>query len=231
MSDQREPDDLESAEDEEIRRLLQGMPEVSPPDGFFDDLIKQRHRKARIVAGVGWVLVGVGFAIVVAQATGITGEVAPRMGDLAARHSTLMSQEISTATDDPSDMVGAPYQVPDHLGQLSPGMAVRHPDDVVQVVYGSDGQYVSLFEQVGDLSDEALASDLTPLHVDGVAAWRADDGSIVVRRAHVVYVLIGDIDPDDVAAVIADLPNARRMGLADRIGDAMDDLVDAFGLG
>jgi hypothetical protein len=229
MSDPREPDDLDG-EDEEVRRLLQGLPEVAPPEGFFDDLIRHRRRRARTVVIVGLAAAGVGFSILVAQATGITGDVSPPMGDLAARHDTLMAREIS-ASGDPGEDVGAPYQVPEHLGQLSPGMAVRHPDDVVQVVYGEDGHYVSLFEQVGELRDDAMEADLTPLHVHGVAAWEADDGSIVVRRADVVYVLIGDIDPDEVAAVIEDLPDARPMGLARRIGDAMDDLVDAFGLG
>ena len=37
--------------------------------------------------------------------------------------------------------------------------------------------------------------------------------------------------PETLAAIVAELPDARRMGLARRIGDAMDDLVNAFGLG
>jgi hypothetical protein len=53
----------------------------------------------------------------------------------------------------------------------------------------------------------------------------------VVRRDDVVYVLVGDLEPDAVAGVVDDLPDARPMGLTRRIGDAMDDLVDAFGLG
>ena len=230
MSGPDEPTDVTEPDDgEDVRRLLGALPEVAPPDGFFDELIRRRHRRARMVAVVGLAAAGVVGAIVVAQATGITGDVEPPMGELAARHSVLMTEDVS-AEGEPADEVGAPYQVPDHLGSLSPGMALFHPDDVVQVVYGEDGHYVSLFEQVGELQDDAMDNDLTPLHIRGVAAWQAEDGSIIVRRAEVVYVLVGDIDPDDVTEVIADLPDARPLGLARRIGDAMDDLVDAFGL-
>ena len=131
---------------------------------------------------------------------------------------------------EPADEVGAPYQAPDHLGRLSPGMAVFHPDDVVQVVYGEDGHYVSLFEQAGELQDDAMDGDLTPLHirgVDGLAGRRRRDhrppggGGLRADRRH---------RPRRRDRVIADLPDARPMGLARRIGDAMDDLVDAFGL-
>jgi hypothetical protein len=88
-----------------------------------------------------------------------------------------------------------------------------------------------VFEQVGDLDVDALAMELTPAGVDGVDAWWAEDGSLVVRRSDVVYVIVGDLDPDEVRAVVVDLPDARPMGLSRRIGDAMDDLVNAFGLG
>jgi hypothetical protein len=54
---------------------------------------------------------------------------------------------------------------------------------------------------------------------------------VIVRRDGVVYVLMGDFDVDQLAAIVDDLPDGRPMGLTRRIGDAMDDLVDAFGLG
>jgi hypothetical protein len=233
--DPTEPDhgeDVDGVDDEHVRRLLRDLPDVAPPDGFFDDLIRQRRRRARTVAVVGLAAAGVAGAIVVAQATGITGEVDPAMDDFAARHDQVLAIEATSVRADEPDLP-APYRVPEELGPMARGMAMRHPDDVVQAVYGSDGHYVSLFEQAGDLEDDAMADDLERLDLDvpGVTAWRAADDSIIVRRTDVVYVLVGEIDPDELDEVVADLPEPRPMGITSRIGDAMDDLVDAFGLG
>jgi hypothetical protein len=225
--DPTEPDDGIEPDYDDVRRLLRGLPDVDPPEGFFDDLIRHRRRRARTVVVVGLVAAGIVGALVVADASGITGEAEPEMAALAARHATMMTSEVDGGMDE----MPAPYQVPEHLGSLQAGTALRHDDDVVQIVYGEGGRYLSVFEEVGDFQDDAMDLELTPLHVQGVAAWRADDGSIIVRRSDVVYVLIGDIDPDEVVAVIEDLPDARPLGIVRRIGDAMDDLVDAFGLG
>lgn len=219
-------DSVEPDDGEDVRRLLQGLPEVAPPEGFFDDLIRHRRNKARAVVVVGLVAAGVVGALVVADATGITGEAEPEIETLAARHETVMT--ILEAGDGVDD-VPAPYQVPDSLGPLQAGMTMRHDDDVIQVVYGEDGEYVSLFEEPGDFEAGAVDLELTPLHIRGVTAWQAEDGSIIVRRSDVVYVLVGDIDPEEIPEVLADLPDARPMGLVRRVRDAMDDLVDAFG--
>jgi hypothetical protein len=224
VSDHRDPD-----EGEDVRRLLQGLPEVDPPDGFYEHLIRKKHNRARAVVVLGLVAAAVGGAIVVAQATGVTGEVEPTTGDLISRHEALMAQEEVEGVGDAE--VGAPYQVPRHVGPFQPGMAVRHPDDVVQIVYGVDGDYLSVFEQAGDLDEDALDGNYTRLHIRGVRAWESEDGAtIVVRRSDVVYLLVGDIDPDDIPEIIDDLPDARPMGMWERARDAMDDLVDTFGL-
>jgi len=219
---------FEDPEDAEVRRLLQRLPEVAPPEGFFDDLIRHRRRRARTVAGVGIVAAAVVGAVVVAQATGITGDVAPPMSDLAARHEDLPGLE-----DGMTDDVPAPYQAPEELGGMSRGSMVHHDDDVVQIVYGDEGHYLSVFEQPGELADDAMDAGLEPVDVDGAEAWEAGDGSLVVRRDDVVYVLVGDLpdDEDELASVLDELPDARPLGIARRIGDAMDDLVDAFGFG
>ena len=232
MSDPTEPTDLPGPEDDEMRRLLRGLPEVDPPDGWFDDLIRSRRRRARAIALAGLAAAGMVGAMVVAQATGIYGDVEPAMDDLADRHEEVMAVSASSIRGEmPADEVPAPYQAPARVGDLERGMAVWHGDDLVQLVYASDGHYVSVFEQVGDFDIDAVAVDLTPAGVAGVDAWWADDGSLVVRRRDVVYVIVGDLDPDEVRAVVVDLPDARPMGMSRRIGDAMDDLVTAFGLG
>jgi hypothetical protein len=219
-------------EDDAVRRLLRGLPEVAPPEGFFDDLIRRRRRRARAIAMGGIAAAGVVGAIVVAQATGIHGVAEPAMGDLTERHEEAMTVPASEVPGEmPADEVPAPYQAPEQVGGMQRGMAVWHADDVVQVVYAANGHYVSVFEQIGDLDPDAMTVELTPAEVDGVDAWWAEGGALVVRRREVVYVIVGDLDPDEVRAVVVDLPDARPMGLTRRIGDAMDDLVTAFGLG
>ena len=226
MSDPREPED-----GEDVRRLLQGLPEVDPPEGFFDHLIRRKRRRARTVVVVGLVAAGVVGAIVVAQATGITGEVEPTTSELVDLHQALMAQDDEPEGDARTE-VGPPYQVPEHLGPFSPGMAIRHPDDLVQVVYGSEGDYLSVFEQAGDLDEDALGGTYHRMRIQGVRVWESEDGeTLVVRRSGVVYVLVGDIDADEVPELIEDLPDARPMGTWERARDAMDDLVDTFGFG
>jgi hypothetical protein len=232
VSDPTDPEDVgddELAEGDDVRRMLQGLPDVAPPDGFYDDLIRRRRRRARTVAGVALVAAGVAGGVVVAQATGITGQATLPMDSMTDRHD-VMAVEASLQGE--MSEVPAPYQAPERLGGMSRGFMVRHDDDVVQVVYGDDGDYLSVFEQPGELADETMDAGLEPVEIDGVEAWEADDGSLVVRRVDVVYVLVGDLPDDaDLAEVLDDLPDARPLGMARRIGDAMDDLVDAFGFG
>jgi hypothetical protein len=233
VTEPREPeepvaDDLE--DDEEVRRLLQGLPEVAPPEGFFDHLIRQRRRRARAVAAGALVAAGVTGALVVGQASGITGDVTPPMSLLADFHDHAAVEQASVQARTDGD-VPAPYQAPEHVAGMSRGFTFRHPDDVVQVVYGENGHYLSVFEQAGDLEEEATETGLTRLDVPGVDAWRSDIGAVIVRRDGVVYVLMGDFDADQLSAIVDDLPDGRPMSLTLRIGDAMDDLVDTFGLG
>ena len=80
--------DATGPEDEAVRRLLAGLPEVAPPDGFFDDLIRRRRRRARIVAGAGLAAAGVAGAIVVAMSPASPATSSPETATLAdrARH-------------------------------------------------------------------------------------------------------------------------------------------------
>ena len=85
------PDAPVPADDDDVRHLLRGLPEVAPPEGFFDDLIRRRRRRARAIAVGGIAAAGVVGAMVVAQATGIHGDAEPAMGDLAERHEEVMA--------------------------------------------------------------------------------------------------------------------------------------------
>lgn len=222
-------DPPEPPEDDEVRRLLRGLPEVSPPEGFFDDLIRRRRRNARRLVLAGLALAVVAGGLVVAKTSGITGEVELVLGDLADRHATVVAIDVAQLRGQvDGDDLPAPYQAPRRLGGLEREMAVRHPDDVVQVMYARDGEVVSVFEAAGHLADD-LGRELDRMEMSDAPAWRSDEGLVVVRRDDVVYVLAGTLDDDELVEVVEDLPDARPMGLGRRIRDAMDELVGAFG--
>jgi hypothetical protein len=183
-----------------------------------------------MVAAAAFALAVVAGGFVVAEATGITGEVDPSLMELADRHGRVLTVDTATVAEQvEGEALPAPYQAPPQLGRMQRGMAVWHDDDVVQVIYVEDGDTISVFEQAGDLDD--LPAGLHRIDVEGVRAWSDDDGGmIVVRRHDVVYVVVGDLDPDALPEVLADLPDARPMGMAERVRDAMEDLVSAFGL-
>lgn len=219
------------AADADLRRLLHDLPEVDPPAGFFDELIRRRRRRARAIAAGGLAAAGLVGVLVVAHANGVWGEADPPMAELVGRHTQMAEGDpelLRGAMD--GDEVPPPYVAPEALAGMRLRMAVRHPDDVVQVFYTSDGRTVSVFEAAGTLDLDAVDAEMVPLDVAGVRAWQVGDDQVVVLRRDVVYVLVGDMAGDDLDDVVADLPDARPMGLLHRVRDAMDDLVDAFGL-
>lgn len=221
----------EPAEDADLRRLLHELPEVSPPDGFFDELIRRRRRRARAIAAGGLAAAGVVGALVVSHATGIWGDATPPVDDLAGRHETMVDGDprvLRGAME--GDEVPAPYQAPEELAGMERGMAVRHPDDVVQVFYTTEGRMISVFEQAGELDAGPMEAEMVALEVAGAEAWQLADDQIVVVRRDVVYVVVGDMDPDELDELVDGLPDARPLGIARRVRDAMDDLVNAFGL-
>ena len=55
--------------------------------------------------------------------------------------------------------------------------------------------------------------------------------AIVLRRADLVYVVVGEGEREDMAGAMEELPDARPMGLSHRLRDAMEDLVATFALG
>lgn len=231
--DEVTPDEVGAADpaaDADLRRLLHDLPEVEPPDGFFDDLIRRRRRRARAIAAGGLAAAGLVGALVVSHANGVWGEADPPMAELLGRHAQVVDGDpemLRGAME--GDEVPAPYAAPEALAGMRLRMALRHPDDVVQVFYTSDGRTVSVFEQVGDLDLEAMDVEMVPLDVAGVRAWQVGEDQVVVLRRDVVYVLVGDMADEELDDVVADLPDARPMGLVRRVRDAMDDLVDAFG--
>jgi hypothetical protein len=220
-----------SPSDDAVRRALRDLPEVAPPEGFYDALIRRRRRRARIIASAGLTAAALVGAAVVGQATGITGEVAPQLSDLVGLHQTVVEEGQASLIRLDAD-VPAPYQAPESLGPMERGAAMRN-EDGIQVVYTGHGHVVSVFEQPGDLDEGEMPDDGHVVEHEG-ATWLVTVGAmhaVVVRRHDVVYVVIGDASPEELLALAEDLPDARPLGLARRIGDAMDDLVTAFGLG
>jgi hypothetical protein len=209
--------------DDAIRRLLRDLPEVPPPKGWFEGLIHRRRQRARALATGSLVAAGLVGVLVVAQTTGITGTASTPIAELAGRHQRIVT--IGPLASEPAmdpDEVPPPYPVPAQLGDLDREMVIRHDDGVVHVLYRHDDMQVSVFEQAGEPDMGAMPDEMEPMPVDEVNV-------LLVQRDDVVYVVMGEASPAALTEVAEDLPAARPMSLADRIGDAMDDLVRAFG--
>jgi hypothetical protein len=96
----------------------------------------------------------------------------------------------------------------------------------------SDGRVaLSVFEQPGDLDRSVFRrEDLEP--ADGEAWFMTDDGvmAMVVERSDMVYTVIGEAEPAEMATMADSLPGSRSMGVVDRLREIGDDVMDLFAL-
>jgi hypothetical protein len=218
-----------------IRGLLGDLPTIEPPERFFTDLIRRRHRQAIAVTGAAVLVAVVAWALVVGGTSGVTGEVVPDIAMLRGRH--MASGEAVPADFEPmadsSDMP-APFRQPTTLaGAFSLVERFHGADDVIQVVYSDGSTELSLFEQAGTLSEEDLPGDMAPVDL-GDGGWELVAEPVrvvVVRRGDLVYTLVGDVNRMVIEHAVADLPPERPMAIAHRITIAVDEMIEDLGLG
>jgi hypothetical protein len=218
-----------------VRGLLSDLPPIEPPERFFTDLIRRRHRQAIAVASAGVLAAAGAWALLIGAESGVTGQVVPDVAMLRARH--MASAE--AVPDDFEPMhedhdMPAPYSEPVLLaGRFAVVERFHGADDVIQVIYSDGDTELSLFEQAGALQEDDLPGDMAPVDLgDGGWELAADPVRVVVvRRGDLVYTLVGSVDRSLIERAVADLPAERPMAVSVRITIAVDNMLEDLGLG
>ncbi|MEL7207942.1 MAG: hypothetical protein AAGK32_06860 [Actinomycetota bacterium] len=217
-----------------VRGMLGDLPEVDPPDRFFPDLIKRRHRAAITVASAGVLAAVALWGIVVSDTSGVTGRVVPDVESLRARHMDAVAEDAAFEKMDDGEGMPAPYAEPVVLGGTFEMVDRFHGvEGVVHVTYSDGSRRLSLFEQAGQLDEDDLPGEMAPVDL-GDGGYEIAGGPVrvvVVRRGDLVYTLVGDVDRVVIENAVADLPAERPMGMARRVTIAVDDLIEDLGLG
>ncbi|MBL8776470.1 MAG: zf-HC2 domain-containing protein [Acidimicrobiales bacterium] len=218
--------------------LVRGLPAVDPRFGFYERMLRPSfgsgstdRRRVRIALSVASAAAVV--ALVVGLASNLSGtEVTPAVDDMVEIHEAGFVPSTGFAAMAPEEMGGldAPAQL--EGGFQREAVYQRDGDDTVAAAYRSDTDTVTVFEQDGDLDDDALDDHMEPMDAH---AWamEAGDGmhAVVVERAGVVYTVVGDASMAVLLVVGGDLPDGPAPSLLERARGAGAEVVWTFGLG
>lgn len=222
--------------------LLRSLPAVDPRFGFYERLLRGRRfapdrRRQRV--GLTVATAAAAIALFVALGADLAGtEVDPAVDDMVQAHQAgfVPSTGFSAMSADEVDPAAAPAAVAEDFERE----AVFEGDDVMGVAYRDGAAEVSVFEQAGELADDALDPAMDPMdEVDGLDgmeedAWAMEDDGLrvlVVDAERVVYTVVGDAPLPVLVAVVADLPDGPDPSLLQRARDAGTEVVWTFGLG
>ena len=205
------------------RSLVRGLPAVDPPFGFYERMLRSRHRPARtaVAALTGAAAV---FVAMMAFAAPRESPVSPQVAQLVA------ARTASPPAVQPSarPRVGAgPLQLAAGYRRLG---AYRQ-GDVVQLVYSDGLDDLSLFQQDGGLDPGDLPAQHRNIKMGGHRAWAFSwpgGEAIVWTAGHTVYTLMGNVQPDELRTVAASVPVHRSTSVGHHLRQACRVLVESF---
>ncbi|MBV9284175.1 MAG: zf-HC2 domain-containing protein [Acidimicrobiia bacterium] len=207
----------------EGRSLLRELPAVDPPFGFYERMLRSRHRLARtaVAALTGAAAV---FVAMMAFAAPRESPVSPQVAQLvAARTASPLPSQLSAgsrAGAGPSQLA-AGYR---RLGAYRQG-------DVVQLVYSDGLADLSLFQQDGGLDPGDLPAQHRSVTMAGHRAWAFSwpgGEALVWTAGHTVYTLMGNVQPDELRRVAASVPVHRSTSVGHHLRQACRVLVESF---
>lgn len=136
----------------------------------------------------------------------------------------------SSAMEEPKDAgtVNAPFRAPPRLGHGYRLVGAYEKADHILHLFYSDGLHnLSVFEQRGQLSASAMPAGGRPMELGGnsVKSWSTPAGQTVVwESAGVVYIVVSDASPSDVAAAVGDLPHSERLNRIRQVAEVVTSL-------
>lgn len=203
----------------DIGAMLGGLPQVEPPNGFFDAALD--HRPLHAGRLLGGLMAASVVAVVLSVATGAVGRsrIAPAIDELADRHSVAVQAGVfGSGHSDVGYRIETPVAMPDGF-ERTRNIAV---EDLRQAIYAKGDESVSVFVQGGRLNWSALPSDgLT--EIDGRKAWVDPSKLVTIVEASEDVVTIVGLPAEDVGEVLAEVP---RTGPS--VGQRTRNLVEAI---
>jgi sigma-E factor negative regulatory protein RseB len=140
---------------------------------------------------------------------------------------TPLAAPARSATEAPAEAghLDAPFRSPTTLGQGYRLVgAYEKPHHVIHLFY-SDGLHgLSVFEQRGHLSASAMPAGGRRVELGGrtVRTWSTPAGETVLWESDgVVYTVVSDASPADVASAVGDLPHSERAKRLRRVAEVV----------
>jgi hypothetical protein len=238
------------ADIERVRSLVQGLPPVEPPFGFYERLTRRDHPPRRSARGgrrnrLGLAIASVGAvaaAIVLVVAIAPVGDrLAPPVDELGERHAVLTSatHELPdgyTEIDDADAEVQAPYEAPAEMPDDYRRVTVYRAPEGVHVLYGNGTAVVSVFEQRGRVDWSGLPERGTRVELNGDDALMVEPSSpaagpetIVVARDDLVLTIVGRVPHQAMVELAEAIPDPPAPAISDRVGGACRWLAEGFG--
>ena len=228
----------------ETRDLLRDLPEVRPPFGFFRRLLPRRlsWRQGLVTVTLA-AIAAAAFLATMALTGGLDSlRIRPDVEGHAERHAAMAEPDAADAdADGRFEPMDAPDRTPLLVGTASLGPTYEADgswwdDDggVVHVVYrAGSGELLSVFAEEGRVAWSRLPEDGRRVEVGSEPAWHADQAGLVVvvtEHADLVFTVVGSGPATEVLEAAAQLPDARSLGVGERLRRATADLVERFGL-
>jgi hypothetical protein len=219
------------------RALVRGLDPVDPPEGFLDQVLRlgpvdrragQRRTRfavANLVASAAvWLLV-LGLGHLTAR-----GTVEPAVGSYVRAHEASVAGGGVPGTSGAS--LPAAHGLPVAAEQFE---LVRYSTDGIrdQALYTNGADVVSVFRQVGALDWAAIAAEGADVQVGGdhgVLIRRGVTEVLFFERGDYAYAIVAPAHTGVIEGLIDALPGQQKPSLIDRAKQAVDGLLDCFGL-
>lgn len=223
----------------ELRDLMRRLPEVEPPVGFFDDVLRigpgglATVRRRRLLGLANLLAAGALWLAVLGVVDVHRVRVVPALGDLAGAHAALVpvlaaGPPVTLAPED-----AEAYDVPERLAGSYRLVGFRAGGEHPQAVYSNGDRTLSLFLVDGRLDEDRLPEGAERVTVNGRAAWAlaAPRGmtAVLVPKGDTTAVLLGDA-PAAAASAVADGDGGAGPSIGDRVSAAARALLETFGL-
>jgi hypothetical protein len=222
-----------------VKSSIRALGPVEPPFGFEQRLLRAGRARRTATGKVALSLVATAAAWVAVLGFGAdlsgTESVRPPVDDVrafvgGAPLDLIGGRKAKDGRPDsrvlPASLIGLPRE------------ATAETPDGQLVTYGSGGEAITVYLQTGNVDWESLTGGRRS-GIGGLPGkpWQSTDddetNALVFQDRDAMALLVGDVDQAQLVDAARDLPpyDAPEPSVGDRLRDAGESLIDAFGLG